>query len=278
MFSTSPARLRALAIIGATAVVLMVVVASACSDDNGYSPTPTPQASPTVSRSSRAATSPTPGDVSTKPDTAYVDALNKAASSLPLDLASGNKLGKDDAPLKMLTFVDFQCPYCLKFAAVQEPALIDEYVKTGKLQIIVQPYPILGPESVQAAIAGECAAAQDRFWPYYDHLYLIQAQAGQVSNERGNVGRFSPDHLVSYANDLGLDSAVFTSCLDDPATLSSVQDAVETARKFGITATPGFVINGVSHGSGTPATMDAWRQLLDGLLNAPPTSTSAGSL
>jgi protein-disulfide isomerase len=163
----------------------------------------------------------------------------------------------------------------LKFAATQEPTLIEEYVKSGKLQIIAQMYPILGPESVLAAVGGECAAAQDKFWDYYDRLYLVQAQAGQVSNERQNVGRFSRENLVGYATDLGMDGTAFNSCIADPATVAAVQTSVNAARDFGITGTPGFVINGVSHGSGAPSSLDAWRNILETALTQTPTASPA---
>ncbi|HKS92952.1 MAG TPA: thioredoxin domain-containing protein [Tepidiformaceae bacterium] len=252
-------------------VAAIVLAGAACSGGNGYSPTPTPAATTGAGQSPGASVTSAPA--STKPDTQYVDALNAAASALPLDLAQGNKLGSDNAPLKMFTFVDFQCPYCLRFAATQEPTLISEYVKTGKLQIIAQMFPILGQESVLAAVAGQCAAAQDKFWQFYDHLYLVEAQAGQVSNEQRDVGRLSRDNLVKYATDLGMDPARFNTCFDDPATLSAVQDSVDNGHNFGITGTPGFVINNVSHGSGAPASLDAWRQILDAALRATPVAS-----
>lgn len=265
-------------------LALGALFAAACSSDRGYSPTPTPTVTVAASSEAPAGASSAAPPVSTrppstKPDTQYVDALNAAASGLPLDMAKGNKLGSDDAPLKMLTFVDFQCPYCLRFAATQEPTLISEYVKTGKLQIIAQMFPILGQESVLAGVAGQCAAAQDKFWQYYDHLYLVEAQAGQVSNEQRDVGRFSRENLLKYATSLGMDAAKFNTCFDDPATLAAVQDSVDTGHNFGITGTPGFVINNISHGSGAPASLDAWHKILDDALKAPPVSspTPAGS-
>ena len=256
---------------GAGALALASVallVGAACSSGNGYSPTPTPDAASAAAQSPGASVTSAPA--STKPDTQFVDALQSAAAALPLDMAKGNKLGSDTAPLKMLTFVDFQCPYCLRFAATQEPTLISEYVKTGKLQIIAQMFPIIGQESVLAAVAGQCAAAQDKFWQFYDHLYLVEAQAGQVSNEQRDVGRFTRDNLVKDATDVGMDATKFNTCFDDPATLAAVQDSVNTGHNFGITGTPGFVINNVSHGSGAPASLDAWRQILDNALKATP--------
>lgn len=205
-----------------------------------------------------------------------VSDLKQASQDLPLDLASGNKLGKDDAPLKLTTFVDFQCPFCLKFTATQEPTLIKEYVKTGKMQIIVQPYPIFpGDESFRAAVAGECAASMDKFWPYYEKLYLVEAEAGQATTEKTNVGRFTAANLIQYATDVGIDKDKFTTCLNSGKFDSAIQDSNNQAKNFGITATPGFLVNGTPIGSGTPATLDDWRKALDQVLNATPTATKA---
>ncbi len=212
------------------------------------------------------------------PDKQYATDIEQASQNLPLDLANGNKLGKDDAPLKLTTFVDFQCPFCLKFTATQEPTLISEYVKTGKMQIIVQPYPIFqGDESFRAAQAGECAASLNKFWPYYDKLYLIQAQAGQVSNEKQNVGRFTAANLITYATDVGMDKDKFTTCLNSGKFDSDIQNSNNQAKNFGITATPGFLLNGTPIGSGTPATLDDWRKALNAVLNGTPTATTSAT-
>lgn len=277
---------RLLPAVAALALILAVgVFAAACSQRQDYSAAATaaPSAPASAASSPQAAGSPTVAaptpDTSgsaAKPDTQYVDALKAAEAALPRSLISGNKLGSDDAPLKMLTFVDFQCPYCLKFAATQEPTIIKEYVETGKLQIIAQMFPILGQESVLAAVGGQCAAAQEKFWDYYDGLYIAQAQLGQVSDEKLNVGRFTRESLAGYATGDGIDAAAFADCLADPAMLAAVQDAVNTGRSFGITGTPGFVINGVSHGSGAPASLDDWRQILDDALRAGPAATPTG--
>lgn len=268
---------RSASVLVMAVVIAATILAAACSSDRGYSPTPIPTVTVTTGAAPSGASATVPPvstkPPATKPDTQFVDALQKAAAALPLDMAKGNKLGSDSAPLKMMTFVDFQCPYCLRFAATQEPTLIQEYVKTGKLQIIGQMFPILGQESVLAGVAGQCAAAQDKFWQFYDHLYIVEAQAGQVSNEQRDVGRFSRANLVKYATDIGMDPAKFNTCFDDPATLTAVQDSVDTGHNFGITGTPGFVINNVSHGSGAPASLDAWRRVLEGALKATPVAS-----
>jgi len=87
-------------------------------------------------------------------DAAFVAKLEQAQKALPKDLQNGTKLGKDDAPVKLVSYEDFQCPFCLQYTANQEGELIEKYVKTGEVQLEFRNLTILGQESVRAAIAG----------------------------------------------------------------------------------------------------------------------------
>lgn len=200
-----------------------------------------------------------------------VQDLEKAANDLPLDLANGNKLGRDDAPIKLAEYEDFQCPFCLRYSATQEPTLINEYVKTGKVQIIYKNLPALGNESVRAGIAATCAADQNKFWQYHNRLFLEQARAGQATNEQKNVGRFSDDKLKSYAQEVGLDIDKYTACFNDPATLNKVQAEFQEASALNFSSTPSFAANGRPLSQGSFNTLDDWRKALDTLLSATPT-------
>ena len=180
------------------------------------------------------------------------DKISAGKAEFPYDMVNGTKVGKDDAPIKLVQFEDFQCPFCLQYTSEDEPTLINEYVKTGKMQIEFRHLTVLGAESLAAAKAGECAAEQNKFWQYHNELFLTQAKAGQATSERVNVGRFSDDNLKSYARDLGLDTTKFNSCFDSPATLEAVQNDLREATSFGIRSTPGFLINSQPIGSGAP--------------------------
>ena len=196
-----------------------------------------------------------------------VAALNAAELSFPADLASGYELGRDDAPLTISQYEDFQCPFCLNYTANNEPGIIDEYVKTGQVKLVFQHFPILpGLESVQAAVASECAQQQDRFWDYKHELFLIQAEAGQRSNERLNVGRFSEQALRDLAVELGLDAEEFDTCYADGETTELVQDMASAARSFGLSGTPGFLLNGLPLAGSAPSNMEGWRTLIDSQL------------
>lgn len=207
-------------------------------------------------------------------DDDIVAAFEKHTAEFPFELAKGTKLGNDDAPVKITEFEDFQCPFCLQYSTDQEPQIIRELVETGKVQIEYRHLPILGVESVNAALASQCAANQDKFWQYHNLLFLIQAKAGQATAEKKNVGRFSDDNLKKFAKDLGLDSAKFDECYDTRATLDLVLQQQRDANQFGITGTPGFLINGQPLGTGTPSSIDDWKQIVTNVENAIATATA----
>jgi protein-disulfide isomerase len=192
-----------------------------------------------------------------------VQMLNDAEASFPSDMASGYSLGSSDAPLTITEYEDFQCPHCLNYTGRSEPGIIDQYVKTGQVRLIFQNFPILGVESVAAGKAAECAQQQDMFWPLQQQLFLIQAEAGQDTAEKTNVGRFSDDALRGIAQDVGLDMQKYDACYAADATLSTVQDMAATARSFGLSGTPGFLFNGQPLSSGAPADIDGWKSVID---------------
>jgi protein-disulfide isomerase len=202
-------------------------------------------------------------------------------ASVPAAMFNGTKIGSDDAPIKLTEYEDFQCPFCLHYTAQQEPTLINEYVKTGKMQIDFQNLPLLGNgESVQAAVAGACAADQNMFWQMHNKLFTVQAEAGQgdTGGEKIDVGRFSNDKLKQYAGEAGLDQAKFNSCFDNSSDkITQITDQQRTAKGFGINGTPGFLINGTPIGTGTPADLDGWRTALDKILTTTPTPTGSAT-
>jgi protein-disulfide isomerase len=175
---------------------------------------------------------------------AFVKDIEQSIADLPLDMVNGAKLGSDDAPVKIVAYEDFQCQFCLAYTAEQEPDIVAELVKTGEVQIEYRHLPILRNESVDAAVASQCAADQNKFWQYHHQLFLTQAKAGQADSEKLNVGRFSEENLKKFAGDLGLDQAQFDQCYDTREHLELVTQHQREANQFGITGTPGFVVLG----------------------------------
>jgi protein-disulfide isomerase len=171
-------------------------------------------------------------------------------------LTSGRRMGVEAAPLVLEVFEDFLCSHCLAFTVNVEPTLIEEYVNEGKLAIEFRHFPVLGRGAVASAIAAECAVDQEAFWPY--HRLLFANQANGIAP--------SPNGFIGLASSLELDLVEFEACLNDTATLATVQADFDLAQSIGFTGTPSFRLNGVAL-PGQPNSLDGWRALLDGELD-----------
>lgn len=223
-------RLRTLVLLASACLAAFAVVACGDDDDDASGDASTPTATETQPIQEPTA----PPDLS-----AAFRAL-----TYPDELTDGYFIGDPDAPLQLVMFEDFQCPFCLQFTLRSEPELVEKWVAEGKLRIEFRNLPILGEDSAQAAFGAHCAAQQDAFWPYHKELFLAQFDAGQLQDEVLNVGRFAPDELVRHAETAGLDTAAFEACLIDPATYDAVLEQVRGAQETGLRSTPSFLLNG----------------------------------
>lgn len=150
-----------------------------------------------------------------------------------LERGPGPTKGSPDAPATIVEFSDFQCTYCRKFWKETLPRIEDKYIRSGKVRFVYRHLAILGPPSVQAAIASECAHEQERFWPYHDRLF---SNAGLFAFTVGNLKR--------YAEELRLDASRFNACLDAERPRKKVEQETIIGRMIGMNGTPGFLING----------------------------------
>lgn len=181
---------------------------------------------------------------------------------IPEQLASGRRLGAEDAKVVVEAYEDFGCPHCLEFTAEIEPKILKEYVATGKVAFEYKFFP-LRQLTAGAAIAAVCAAEQDKFWPFHRSLFIAQAEANaQVGPTLTEA--FGVDGLKAIATDVGLDIAAFDTCTAGDDALQVVEDELHKANDLALPGTPSFVINGeVTPG---PADYAGWKRLLDGLL------------
>lgn len=139
-------------------------------------------------------------------------------------------LGRSDAPVGLVAFSDYQCPYCQEFHQDVWPQLRRQYVDTGKLRFMFRDLPLAHHrEATNAAVAARCAAAQDRFWPMNAALFEHQSQLA--------AGLYP-----QLARELKLDPERFAACLRDPATRQQVQRDVQDAQRHGISGTPNFLL------------------------------------
>lgn len=145
-------------------------------------------------------------------------------------------LGNPEAPITLVEFGDFQCPFCGKFFSETESQIIDRYVKTGRIKFVYRDYAFLGRESEDAAVAAECAKEQGKFWEFHNYLY---------SHQRGeNGGAFSKTNLKNFARELNLETGPFDSCLDSNQYLSEIRQDKSDGTKLGVNGTPAVFING----------------------------------
>ncbi len=143
-------------------------------------------------------------------------------------------LGRVDAPLVVVEFGDFQCPFCRLFAQNTEPELLRRYVDAGQVRLEWRDYAYLGPESVTAAVAARAAARQGRFWPFHDALYAAQRPE--------NRGAVDEAFLSGIARDVGLDPVRFAADRADPALREAVESDLRTGTSLGITGVPTFLV------------------------------------
>jgi protein-disulfide isomerase len=172
--------------------------------------------------------------------------------------AGGHSKGSPDAPVVIVEYSDFQCPFCGRHAREVEGRLEETYVKTGQVRLVYKHFAILGSESVWAAVASECAADQNKFWEYHDLLF--SRQSGE------NQGAFNQDKLKAFAAELGLDMTIFNECFEAQKHLDVVQANSTEARQLGMRGTPGFFANGVAVVGAQP--FEAFQQVIEEQLKA----------
>ena len=168
---------------------------------------------------------------STEPAAAVTTVGGTAAS--PTDAMA---LGDPDAPVVMVSYSEFQCPFCGRYARETEPELVDRFVDTGVLRIEWRDFPYLGEESVVAAMAARAAAEQGEFWSFHDRLFADQPPP--------NSGRLTTTFLEGIAAELGLDVEQFRRDMNAAETMSAIDADFDEALSVGVNGTPAFMING----------------------------------
>lgn len=176
---------------------------------------------------------------------------------------SGRVEGSPTAPVRIIEFADFQCPFCRDFAEEIEPTLLDEYIETGKASLEYQYFAFIGPESTGAAAAAECASDQGRFWDYHDILYLRQGDENRGAFSSGNLKDFARE-LQAVFGDFDLDE--FDQCVDSDRHKAEVESMRADAAALGISSTPSFLINGVPFSNSSD--VQTFRTALDAALAA----------
>lgn len=164
-----------------------------------------------------------------------------------LKVDTTDMLGKADAPITIVEFTDYQCPFCQRFHSSTFPDLKKNWIDTGKVRFISRDMPLdFHSNAFRAAEAARCAGDQKQFWRMRDVL-------------GSNPSKLSQDNLEKFAQELGLDMPKFKACLDSGKYKATIENDMKIAQSIGVNGTPSFVI-----GKTTPDGVDG--ELLVGAL------------
>jgi protein-disulfide isomerase len=151
----------------------------------------------------------------------------------------GTTLGDPKAPILVEEYADFQCPVCDQFARQALPAIESKYINTGKVRFVFHHFQFIGEDSIKAGEAAECAGEQGKFWEYYDTLF-----ANQAAEQRGTArGAYADANLIAFADQLKLDTAAFTTCLNSDKYRDKLTRDYNEGQARGVTGTPTLFIN-----------------------------------
>jgi len=190
-------------------------------------------------------TSPTGGAIRDIPS----DNSPGVAERVEVDIGNAPVLGDKNAPVTIVEFSDYQCPYCERHFTQTYPQLKANYVDTGKAKIVFMDFPLsFHPEAQKAAEAARCAGEQGKYWEMHDKLFENQAT-------------LSPENEKKWARELGIDGAKFDTCLNSGKYTKAVQDDLNYGASLGIQGTPGFFVNGILVNGAQP--FSAFKAVID---------------
>lgn len=153
-----------------------------------------------------------------------------APQKVQLKIEGGFMLGAPDAPITMVEFTDYQCPFCQRFHSATFYELKKNYIDTGKVRFYSRDLPLdFHPNAFRAAEAARCAGEQGQFWRMRDVL-------------ASNPSKLSAEQIHGYAEEIKLDGAKFKACLESGKFKKAIEDDVKAAQALGVNGTPSFIV------------------------------------
>ena len=168
-----------------------------------------------------------------------------------VDVSGDPVLGAADAPITIVEFSDFECPFCARFAQQTAPALRRQYGERIRWIFVNYPLKSIHPNAYEAALAGECATEQDRFWPFYDAMF-------------SGSHDIDADGYVEAAGAAGVDMERFRTCYRNADHADEVALDIKEGEKFYILGTPTFYVNGKRMEGAQPP--EAFATVIDSIL------------
>lgn len=160
-----------------------------------------------------------------------------AAPDVPATWINRTTLGNAEAKVVIQAWEDFLCPHCKRWSTEVEPKIFTDFIKSGKVRLEFHQFPLQShePGASMAALASECAADQNAFWPYQDKLFSVQEQ---------DQPAYELSKLTAYATELNLDTSKFSQCMSSLKHQGEITASVNEAIKLGLNSTPSILVNG----------------------------------
>jgi len=146
-----------------------------------------------------------------------------------VNLSNRPTLGPNNAPVKIVEFLDFTCPHCKNFSLNILPKIKKDYVSTGLVQVIFKNFP-LNVYSQKLALAGQCAFEQNKFWEFYDFIFTKE-------------NKMTDEEIKNVAKTLNLNVQQFNECFDSQKYLKEIEEDLQDGISVGVNGTPSFFIN-----------------------------------
>ena len=166
--------------------------------------------------------------------------LPTSQPKIPMKISADDDpiIGNPDAPITIIEFTDFQCPFCARFHTQTLPLIFEEYIEPGKVKLVVRDFPIqsIHPNAVPAAVASECANEQGKVKEMHDMLFYKQNQCSKQETADA-LSLFS-----QYATEIQLDQEIFDSCIISGKYIEEIKNDLNDGREYGVSGTPGFFI------------------------------------
>jgi protein-disulfide isomerase len=156
--------------------------------------------------------------------------------------------GPADAPVTIIEFSDYQCPYCTQWQTQVWPQILKNY--GDQIRLVYRDFPLasIHSQAAQAAFAADCANEQNAYWQYHDKLFQGKSGLGESA-------------FKEYASELNLDMAAFDECLSSQRYKDEVQADFDYAAKLGVNSTPTFFVNGIAVIGAQP--FEVFKQIID---------------
>lgn len=173
-------------------------------------------------------------------------ATKRASASQPksISLNGISFLGDASAPITLVEYTDYHCPFCRRHAKNTLPLLLKQYIETGKIRYGIREFPLeaLHPQAFPLAEAALCAGDQDQYWGMHHHLMQGSAKANL-------------NDVATHVRTLGLDAATFSTCMESNRHARQIRSSLASGSKLGVRGTPYFFMGTIDQSNATQLTI-----------------------